>query len=211
MPGCIVGCQYMPSIEFFAHWMHHRTMTIEAHEHFQKRTWRNRTAIVGNEGPLHLSIPLKKGKHDKMPIREVEISYDEPWHRIHFQSIQSAYGKSPFFEELEPELKNLFGSHPDKLWDFNVALIDYFVQFISSDLQLHVSDTFRHGYGSDWTDLRSGIPAGVASCETSELPHYPQVQRIHKTHLPNLSILDLLCHMGPETITYLHMYVEKLY
>ena len=185
-------------------------ITIEAHEHFQKRTWRNRTAIVGSEAPLHLSIPLKKGKHDKMPIREVEISYDEPWYRIHFQSIQSAYGKSPFFEELESDLKILFSSHPEKLWDFNLVLIQYFVKFISSGLQLRVSDTFRHKYGSDWTDLRSGIPAG-AERETSEFPHYTQVQRLHKTHIPNLSILDLLCHMGPETITYLHMYVEKLY
>src|SRR5687768_2679314 len=112
MHGCIAGSQYMPSIEFFAHWVYHGTLSIEAHEHFQKRTWRNKTAIVGPEEALILSVPLKKGKHDHKPIREVEISYDEQWHRIHYNSISSAYGKTTYFEEIESELHTiLYAGH----------------------------------------------------------------------------------------------------
>lgn len=52
MTGCIAGIQYIPSIEYFAHWLQHGLLTIEHHEHFQKRTWRNKTAILGPDTPL---------------------------------------------------------------------------------------------------------------------------------------------------------------
>src|SRR5688572_4252034 len=101
MTGCIAGCQYIPSVEFFAHWHNQGHMLMEAYEHLQKRTWRNYTAIQGPEQPLCLTVPLKKDKHHQKPIMEVEISYDEAWYRVHFNSIRTAYGKTSFFNEME--------------------------------------------------------------------------------------------------------------
>src|SRR4029078_4734922 len=99
MNSCVAGLQYLPSIEYFAHWLFHGSLIIEKHENYPKRTWRNKTAILGAKQALILSVPLQKGKNQHMPITEVKISYDEPWHRIHMHSLQAAYGKTAFFNE----------------------------------------------------------------------------------------------------------------
>lgn len=211
MPGCVVGCQYMPSIEFFAQWKHYGEIIIEAHEHYQKKSWRNRTAILGTNGPLYLSVPLKKGKHHETPIREVEISYDEDWPRIHLHSIHTAYGKSAFFDELESDLKRILYSEQNKLWDLNLLLLQWIADLIPGTWNYQFTDSYSRGTEKGFTDLRSGIPAGIYSTPRRTFPEYIQVNRMDQGHLPNLSILDGLCHLGPRLNTYLGQYAQMLH
>ncbi len=210
MSGCIAGCQYIPSIEYFAHWLHHGTLVIEAHEHYQKRTWRNKTAILGPEKPLIMSVPLKKGKHHQMPITEVEVSYDESWHRVHFNGIQTAYGKSAFYGEIESDLQNIFSSTPLKLWDLNFAFIRLFISLIPGSWLFELTSHHEAKPTSGVIDLRGGVPAGFTSIPNQRIPVYQQVQRLKKPHFPNLSILDVLCHLGPGTRDYLIRYASQL-
>ena len=156
-------------------------------------------------------MPLKKGKHDHKPIREVEISYDEQWHRIHFNSIQSTYGKTTYFEEIEDGLKSILFSGHSKLWELNISLLDFLKDFIPANLKYNLTETYQTIYGNDTVDLRKGVPARVTSLKQNNLPVYHQVHRLQKEHMPNLSILDLLCHTGPATIDHLRLYSKKLY
>lgn len=211
MTGCIAGCQYMPSIEFFCHWMHHHTIVLEAHEHFQKRTWRNKTGILTPSEPLFLSVPLKGGKHNGMNIRLIEIAYDEDWYRIHYNSIKTAYGKTSFFEEIEADLKAILFDQPRYLWDLNMQLLTFFTTLLKGKWEIKFSKSFIPAYPDEVIDLRHGVPAGMPDVNLLEAPHYEQVQRINKTHMPNLSILDVICHLGPETNEYLLRYAQKLY
>lgn len=211
MASCTAGCQYIPSIEYFAHWIHHGTICIEAHEHFQKRAWRNKTAILGPGQALLLSVPLKKGKHQQMPIMEVEISYEEPWNRIHFNSMETAYGKTAYYNEIESDLKNIYFSGQMKLWDLNIAFLRLICSLIPGKSDFDLTLTYEKHLPANNMDLRHGIPAGVSSVPIEKLPRYDQVQRLHKSHFPNLSILDLLCHLGPESGDYLVRYANQLY
>ena len=211
MTDCIAGCQYMPSIEYFAHWLHHRRLTLEAHEHFQKRTWRNKTAIQTPGSPLILSVPLKKGKNERKPIQLVEIAYDEPWHRIHLQSLKTAYGKSAFYNEMEDDLMALLSGHYQYLWDLNIALIQYFLHFLPGDLKFMFTTEYVKTYPVSTVDLRSGVGSGKTNLDITLIPAYLQVQRLGKPHTPNLSILDALCHLGPGTSDYLKAYAQKIY
>lgn len=211
MAGCIAGCQYIPSIEYFAHWLHHGTIVLEAHEHFQKRTWRNKTAIQGSEKPLLLSVPLKKGKHDQKPIQEVEISYDEPWHKIHFNTICTAYGKTPYFNEMESDLKNILFGRFEKLWDLNLEMIRYLLTLLPHPFHIELSTGYQPNYPPEIVDLRNGVPGGLTDLSIDNIPIYEQIHRLGKTHSPNLSILDSLCHLGPGTIEYISRYSKQLY
>ncbi len=211
MTACIVGCQYIPSIEFFAHWAHHGDILIESYENFQKRSWRNKTAILGPEKSLILSVPLRKGKHSQMPITHVEISYDEPWHRVHFNSIQAAYGRTAFFSEIEMDLKDLYFSNPARLWEFNLAIIQFLIQTIPGRWQFGFTTNYESKYSGLVIDLRQGVPAGHISISLPKHLEYDQVHRLHNSHLPNLSILDVLCHLGPGTYDYLARYANQLY
>lgn len=211
MTGCIAGIQYIPSIEYFAHWLHHSLLTIEHHEHFQKRTWRNKTAILGPDAPLYLTVPLRKGKHQQMHISNVHIAYDEGWINMHLRSLKTAYGNTAYFEEVMTGFEDVILVKHEKLWDLNISCLKYITTLIGGRWDFELSNEYLHQYPMDVLDLRAGIPGGESLKKMVELPVYPQVQRLHKTHLPNLCIFDALCHLGPETHSYLARYATKLY
>ncbi len=211
MSGFLAGCQYMPSVEYFAHWKYHGTVLLEGHEHFQKRSWRNKTAIVSPFQPLILSIPLRKGKHHEKPIQDVEISYDEPWNRIHLHSIQTAYGKAAFFEEVEAAISDLYGAGKTTLWEFNISMLEKLIALLKGSFHYEITDHYQTGDSLDQNDFRKGIAAGETSLSLENLLAYHQVHRMGKTFLPNLSILDALCHLGPATGDYLDRYAQQLY
>ena len=207
--GCIVGCQYIPSAEYFAHCIHHGTVFIEAHEHYPKRTWRNKTAILGPSHPQVISVPLRKGKNQQLPIREVEIAYDEDWHRVHFNSIQSAYGKTGYFFEFKEEIRQIYNTRYQKLWDLNMAFIELINNLLGDAFQYKLTSEYVADQGIP--DYRNGIPAGETLIPKERVPGYPQVQRIGMEHMSNLTILDVLSHLGPETKKYLQRYSNQLY
>jgi len=211
MSGCIAGTQYIPSIEYFAHWKHHGSITMERHEHYLKRTWRNKTAIQSPDQPILLTVPLQKGKHQQMKIDAVRIFYDEPWQKTHLNSLKAAYGKTAFFDEILPELQTIFHHEYDTLWNLNMAILTSITAMLSGSWDITYTEGYIPGYSAEIVDLRKGVPAGISSIPLSNLPAYPQAQRIHKTHQPNLCILDALCHLGPGTGEYLTRYAAKLY
>jgi hypothetical protein len=205
-----MGCQYAPCAEYFAHWLHHGHITLEAHEHYQKRTWRNRTAIVASTDPLHLTIPLVKGKHQQMPVRAVQIAYDDPWMQLHINSLQSQYGKSAFANEVLPGFSDLLRIEHTTLWSLNIALLEYLSSLLPGDWRFSESESYIKSYSQSIHDLRHGVAAGISSIAV-DCPTYPQVQRIGQPFQANLSILDVLCHLGPQTFDYLSRYAAKLY
>jgi len=211
MTSCIVGIQYLPSVEYFAHWMHHDTFIFEKHENYQKRTWRNKTAILGPHQALPLSVPLRKGKNHEMLITNVEISYDELWPRIHMSSIQTAYGKTAFFDELEGAIAAIYKSSHQYLWELNLQFIQFIISFFPGECNIEYTRSYETLLPESIIDLRKGVPAGQTSLMAPALPEYEQIHRLTNSHLPNLSILDVLCHLGPGTRDYLKRYAAELY
>jgi len=211
MTVCVAGSQYIPSIEYFAHWMRNGLLTLEAHEHYQKRTWRNKTAILGPEIPLILTVPLQKGKHQQLLIGQVAIAYDEPWYKNHMSAIKTAYGKTAYFNEIASGLEHIYLSGISTLWELNKVIIEFIIDLLPGEWRSDLTDHFHHHFTPQVVDLRHGVPAGLYAQPGLPYPVYQQVQRLHKTHLPNLSILDALCHLGPDTYTYLDKYATILY
>jgi hypothetical protein len=211
MKGCIAGSQYIPSIEYFTHWLHYETLLLEKEEHYQKRSWRNKTLIQGKEEPLALTVPLRKGKNNQHKISAVEIAYDTPWEKAHLHSLKTAYGKTAFFDEVFPGLDYILRSGYAYLWDLNVALLNYITSFLPGTWKLQCTTTYLHTYDSSVADLRPGIPCGLTKGNEESFPEYPQVHRLQQTHQPNLCILDLLCHLGPGAVEYLAQVEAKLY
>ena len=211
MTCCIAGIQYLPSIEYFAHWIYHGVLLFEKHETYHKRTWRNKTIILGSQYPLSLSVPLRKGKNRKMPITDVEISYDDSWHRNHLASIQTSYGKTAFFDEIESNIEAIYLFKPQFLWEMNLQLIRAITSFFPGEWKHEFTQSYDVVLPATTIDLRTGVPAGYSSSTATTLPVYDQIHRLTDFHLPNLSILDVLCHLGPGTYDYLKRYAAELY
>ncbi len=211
MTSCVAGLQYLPSVEYFVHWLHHRVFIIEKNEYYQKRTWRNKTAILGSQQPLILSVPLRKGKNQQMLITDVEIAYDEYWPRIHLTSIQAAYGKTAFWGEIEKDVETIYKTNPRYLWELNIQFIQFIISFFPGEWNIEYTENYQENLPDDYLDLRNGVPAGQTSLDIYEIPVYEQIHRLSNSHLPNLSILDVLCHLGPGTYEYLKRYAAELY
>jgi len=146
-----------------------------------------------------------------MNIREVLITYDEPWPEKHMRSLQTAYGKTAYGEEVMEGLGNILNLEKEKLWDLNLLILDYLVSMFRGEWKYTLTESFELHYTKEVTDLRSGIEAGKSSLSPAWIPTYPQVQRLHKSFQPNLTILDALCHLGGGTSDYLARYAAQLY
>ncbi|MBK7428109.1 MAG: WbqC family protein [Saprospiraceae bacterium] len=62
MPLPVLPAYYLPDAFFFYLGMQSKVILIEANENYQKNSFRNRCDILSANGPLSLSVPLRKGK-----------------------------------------------------------------------------------------------------------------------------------------------------
>ncbi len=156
-------------------------LAIEAHEHYQKRSIRNRCRIAGPNGLQTLSIPLRQGKNNRQNIREVRIAYDEPWQRNHWRSIEAAYGSAPFFEHYAPILAPFYTRQTAFLFDYNLALIDTLLRAFKLPLQFELTTCYQ----------------GAEYQFEYDVQPYPQVFEDRYGFRAGLSSIDLLMCCGP--------------
>jgi hypothetical protein len=177
-----------------------KEIKIDAKEHFVKQSFRNRCIIYGANGRLPLIIPLKHEALFRTPMSEIQISEDEPWKKIHWRSITSAYRKSPFFEYYEDDLEKLFLNSETKLFNFNLECLQTIFKILKAPFQYELTDTYVKA-PVDTLDLRDTFHTKKTSPLT--LPRYFQVFEDQHGFLSDLSVLDLICNLGPESLEYL--------
>ena len=179
---------------------------IEGHSFYEKGSYRNRCHIYGANGLLRLSVPIRHGKQQRTPIHAVEISYDHPWQNLHWQSLCAAYRRSPFFEFYEDDLIDLYQDRTSLLLDYNQRWNERLAELMQLDITFGKTGAYREMYDSDYVDGRNrSQPKRGGGTWDKELsfPDYPQIFAPKHGFLPNLSILDLLFHKGPESASYL--------
>lgn len=190
----LLESQYLPPVSYFQLMARAEQTEIEGAEHYNKGSYRNRCHIAGANGILRLSIPLASGKHQQKPIQEVQISYVESWHKQHWQSIQSAYGQSPYFDFYGEELRDILFEKKDKLFDLNQSLLGWACDALQLDFP-KVNQTYERT-PEDKKDFRNQIHPKKES--PVSLNPYLQIFEERHGFLADLSILDLIFCKGPE-------------
>lgn len=203
----LIESQYAGSIHYYARLLHHRKVLIEQHEHFQKATYRNRCYIAMPDDKLRLSIPLEKGRQQRRSMKDMKISYDWDWQKLHWNSLTSAYRSSPYFEFYEDDIAPFFLEKKiTYLMDFNDELHRFIMDAIHVGKQVKLERTthFEKQYNPlEVLDFRSAIlPSENKSRkdEVFKVPVYHQVFENKIDFLPNLSIFDLLFAEGPKSL-----------
>ncbi|MEQ8908610.1 MAG: WbqC family protein [Vicingaceae bacterium] len=172
---------------------------LEVKEHFVKQSFRNRCEIYGANGRQKLVIPLQWRNHT--PIEEVKLSYAENWQKLHWKSLVSAYRASPFFDFYEDDFAPLYQTQAiSYLVDWNAQFENLVCELIGLELNIEKSSH----YEDEEPDYRQIIhPKNKALRKEVEYPKYIQVFGDKHGFISNLSILDLLFNLGPETNHYL--------
>lgn len=194
----VVCPAYLPQTVYFAWLVQQKTVHFVSDTHYQKQTYRNRTSIYGANGKLNLTIPIVHKKDQNFQKEdEVKIAYDMDWQKQHWKSLCSAYRSSPYFEFYERELSLFFEKKTEKLFSLNIHLIEQIMYLIELPFQYKIVSWDPQIYKR----LDELINAKKDLRFSQE--NYTQFFENKLGFIPNLSILDVLFNVGPNTPTYL--------
>lgn len=198
MQNILLPVFYLPPISWFSEFLKaENEVTFEQFENFPKQTYRNRANIYGANGKLSLIIPIHH--NGNRVFKDIEISYREDWQTLHWKSIKTAYQSSPYFEFYEDKLKKIFETKEKNLFAFNLKSI----QVILDILKIEKAYSLNKEYikNPEVVNFREKFTAKNPS--EYEMNEYYQTFSDKIGFLNDLSVLDLICNKGPESMTYI--------
>lgn len=189
---------YLPPVSWFAVFLKEEDkIVLEQYENFPKQTYRNRANIYGANGRLSLIIPTRHT--GKRIMKETEISHRENWQQLHWKSIKTAYQSSPYFEFYEEKIEKIFEFKTDSLIKFNLNALKIIQDILKTEKAYSLNNEYvKIPLEENYREKFS------AKKETEfEMEEYYQTFSDKLGFEKDLSILDLICNKGPETLTYL--------
>jgi hypothetical protein len=200
--GAVLPMLYLPPIEYFTQLNRHKPdIFIEREEHFPKQTYRNRANICSPDGVLTLTVPVIKGSKNHTKIKDVKISYDFQWQRLHWMGLEACYRRSAYFEYYEDDFAVFYDTiKPSFLFDYNEQQLQLLLKLLKIKMPISYTETYEPEYPGV-TDLRASITPKKESA--FEQRPYFQVFEQKNGFLKNLSIVDLLFNQGPQAGNYM--------
>ncbi len=193
----IIELHYLPCIQYLCKLKHAEEVFLEAHENFQKQTYRNRCYILGANNIECLNIPVNHPT--KKNVRDITIDYSEHWHKKHIRAISSAYGKAPFYEHYAEYFFNILLKKYKYLFDLNMDLLNLCLRLTATNTKISLTNSFKKGYIDNIIDARNVIRSkGNTNVQVAgQQVVYQQV--FGREFVPNLSVVDVLMNNGPES------------
>jgi hypothetical protein len=196
----VLPLTYFGNIAYFKYLLSGKQIWIDNREPYLKQTYRNRTLILGSNGPIELTIPVKSTKGKLLAIDKIEISYAEKWQIKHWRSIESSYNSSPFFEEYRDEIKSLILNNQQYLADYTLNILIRMLDLLNIDESINFVS--QQALPKNYKDYRTYFKP-TKSPLFENVKSYPQVFNYKFDFVPNLSVLDLLFNEGPYAKAYL--------
>lgn len=166
----------------------------------------HRYDIADVRGPMQLTVPL--GKPHCCPgtptWADAAVSTHDEWWLRHRVTLESAYGRTPYFEFIIDRFDTIFrdpSTAPE--WPTAIDIARAADEAVRSVLRLrHTTVAWQpadaiDGGGGKVTDLRR------ADFALAGQPPYWQVRAHSLGFIANLSVLDLIFNLGPESSFYI--------
>ena len=197
----VISAMYFGPVDLYRSLAGHAAAIVDAGEHYQRQSHRNRMRIIGPNGPQDLVVPIVRRSGEKMPMHTVGISYAESWPQQHLHAIRSAYGKTPWYIHFADGIEQLLLARHERLIDLDIASMRMCIKWLGIVCELKVSDRYME---DPPIDLRDRFHPKKDLIQLKDrVPEYPQVFADRHGFAPRLSVLDLLCNCGPQATRYL--------
>lgn len=188
----VLPSYYLPPISWFARMLNSdEPILVEQWANYRKQTLHNRCWIDSPNGKLALSVPIDRSTFvgGKCLMKDVRISEHSDWQRQHWYALESSYYNSPFFEYLQDDFHPIYLKRWKWLMDLNETLTATCLELL------------------DVSPVTIGRTEEYVPTEDVDNPlvpnEYYQVFKAKHGFQPDLSIIDLIFNMGPESILYL--------
>ncbi|WKZ43897.1 MAG: WbqC family protein [Anaerolineales bacterium] len=182
-------------------------------------TWINRVQLAVHGEPTWVTVPIKRAYHGTRLICEIEINDGIPWRTKFLKTLQSNYGRAPFFSDVYPVIASLVEQASESLSEFNISAIKALMEKFGLETAKLVTGSSLAGEGNatqlliNMTKKAGGTAylagGGAAGYQEDGLfasegvdliyqnfrhPRYPQFNM--SDFIPGLSILDALMNCG---------------
>lgn len=199
---------------------------------YTKRDWRSRNRIVTPQGVIWLTVPVKKCERGTK-IKDVQISHDVDWQKLHYQTLKTNYHKAPFFKEYEYLLEDFYINHNwDSLSEMNIYMtkkisevLGIKTRFVNSkDIksngakddklieicqQLGATHYLSGPAAKDYISLDKFMKAGIG-LSYIYYDAYPEYKQMQESYDPYVSILDVLFNCGESAPSYIFVGHEEI-
>lgn len=216
---CIHQPDFIPWIGFFDRLIRSDIFVLLDNVQFLRRGWHHRDKIKTANGPMWLTVPVKKKGRYRQLINEVEIDNSRNWRSEHLKSYQTWYGRAPYLSTYFPGIQEIYERDYRLLVDLNVALLEFLMEafeiqieacFASSldvagkrtDLLVEIvkavdGNVYLSGLGARaYLDEAKFARAGIQVVwQEFQHPVYPQ---LYGEFVPYLSSLDFLFNCGEQ-------------
>lgn len=204
MEPVLLPVAYLPPVSWMAYAVQSGSILLEMHETYPKQTYRNRCKIATSTGILSLTVPVKRVKGNHTKTIDIQIDNSNRWQQLHWRSIVTAYNKTPYFQFYRDVIEPVFHQNYTILVDLNLDLLKLVLQLLKLS-HIEIINTIDYTHKPDVYDLRNSFDPKIKPITgtTGVLPRYMQAFEATHGFLPDLSIIDLLFNLGPDTQKYL--------
>lgn len=192
----LIELHYLPCIDYVSGLIRSGQVQLEAHEHYQKQSYRNRCYVRTANKIDTLTVPVQRGTHHQ-PIREVRVNNEQNWQTHHWRCLQAAYGKAPFFEYYAPYFEPIYQKDWTFLFDLTYELLTICLKLVRLPVGINLTEWYQKSPPIGLFDARAMVNPGKGA--ETYIFHNPvaYAQNFGQTFVPNLSIIDLLFCQGP--------------
>lgn len=186
---------------------------------YTKKDWRNRNKLKTAYGIKNIHVPVQKTNRDTL-IKDVLISYNEPWQKNIENKLTEWYKKSPYFNEVMELITPLIHTRYEKLvelnYHLNLAIMNYMgihtpIRFSSEvpkntdDKNLRIieicqyfnADVLYDGKSAqNFIDTETFRQQGIEII-FQDYQHTPY-QQLHDDFVPYMSVIDLIMNEGKQ-------------
>lgn len=185
--------QYYGSVRYYAMLAAYRKAVIDSNLRYDKRFKSvHRCTIVDTRAELTLTVPVshRPAADGHRCWRQMNVSAHGQWWSDHRVSLESAYGRTPFFEFYIDRFMPWLRYSDTSIVDFDLGLDEVVRRMLGLETEISYSTDDVDMDKAD--DHRSNIFPAVRDVE------YYQVRADRLGFHQGLSILDLIFNMGPE-------------
>lgn len=200
---------YFPPISYVAAMLDKQMVVVEQYETFPKQTYRNRAVVATANGLLSLTVPVVRINGNHTYTKDMAICYNENWAVKHWRAIESAYNSSPYFLYYKDEVEAILNKQYIGLVDLNMDILSFVFKKlkVAKDIMLSTDFVLAEDVATI-EDYRNRF--SPKNKEILQLPPYDQVFEDRYGFQSDISILDLLFNLGPDSLGYLKEVVKIL-